>query len=153
MIRQKMRSMRVRGFSLIEVMIVIAIIAFFAIIALPNFMSLLAKAKRSEAYIQLRALYMLEKAYFAEHNMYTNKLQGPNSLNWKPEGTLNYTYGFPGSAVVGALGAPESALSGASAGKDSFTIAAAADIDNDGDVDLLTINEKGEISIVKDDLA
>lgn len=142
-----------RGFSLIEVMIVIAIIAFFAVLALPNFMSFLAKAKRSEAHIQLRALYMLQKTYFAEHGTYCDKLQGPNSLNWKPEGQVNYTYGFPGSAVVGALGAPASSLGGASASAQAFTIAAAGDIDNDGEVDLLTINEKGEIVVMKDDLA
>ncbi len=142
-----------RGFSLIEVMVVIAIIAFFAVIALPNFMSFLAKAKRSEAHMQLRALYMLEKAYFAEHGVYTDKLQGPQSLNWKPEGSVSYTYGFPGSSVVGALGAPASALSGAGMSGQGFTIAAAADIDNDGDFDVLTINEKGEIVILKDDLA
>ncbi len=142
-----------RGFSLIEVMIVIAIIAFFAVLALPNFMTFLAKAKRSEAYIQLRALYMLEKTYFAEHGTYTDRLQGTGSLNWKPEGSINYTYGFPGSCVVGALGAPASALSGAGVSGQGFTISAAADIDNDGENDVLTINEKGEIVILKDDLA
>ncbi|MBY0109972.1 MAG: prepilin-type N-terminal cleavage/methylation domain-containing protein [Candidatus Babeliaceae bacterium] len=141
-----------RGFSLIEVMIVIAIIAFFAVLALPNFMTFLAKAKRSEAHIQLRALYMLQKAYFAEHGTYTDKLQGAASLNWKPEGQVNYTYGFPGSFVLGAFGTPASALSGASVGAQAFTIAAAGDIDNDGDYDILTINEKGEITLVKDDL-
>ena len=142
-----------RGFSLIEVMVVIAIIAFFAIIALPNFMALLARAKRSEAHIQLRALYMLQKAYFAEHGKYCAQLQGPKSLNWKPEGQINYTYGFQSSSVVGALGTPASALTGASLSAQGFTIAAAGDIDNDGEPDVLTINEKGEIAIVKDDLA
>ena len=141
-----------RGFSLIEVMVVIAIIAFFALIAMPNFMSFLAKAKRSEAYIQLRALYMLEKAYFADHGTYTNKLQGAQSLNWRPEGMVNYTYGFPGSALVGALHCPATELSGASILGNSFTIAAAGDIDGDGQPDVLTINEKGEIKIIKDDL-
>lgn len=141
-----------RGFSLIEVMVVIAIIAFFAVLALPNFMTFLAKAKRSEAYIQLRALYMLEKAYFAEHGTYTSALQGPKSLNWRPEGALNYTYGFGGSAQVGSLGAPASALQGASASGSSFTITAAGDIDGDGDLDVLTINDKGEVKIVNDDL-
>ncbi len=143
--------MKRSGFSLIEVMIVIAIIAFFAVLALPNFMTFLAKAKRTEAYIHLRALYMLEKAYFADHGKYTNRIQGTDSLNWRPEGSVNYTYGFPGSAIVGALGAPGSALQG-SADAQGFTVCAVADIDNDGDVDVLTINEKGEIKIVKDDL-
>ncbi len=141
-----------QGFSLIEVMVVLAIIAFFAVLALPNFMTLLAKAKRAEAYIQLRALYMLEKAYFAEQGSYCSQLQGSKSLNWKPEGKVNYTYGFPQSAIVGALGAPATALKGASASGQGFVIAAAADIDNDGDIDLLTINEKGEIALVHDDL-
>jgi prepilin-type N-terminal cleavage/methylation domain-containing protein len=142
-----------RGFSLIEVMVVIAIIAFFAVIALPNFMTFLAKAKRSEAHIQLRALYMLQKAYFAENGVYTDSIQGAKSLNWKPDGTVNYTYGFPGSFVMGALGTTASALAGAGISGQGFTIAAAGDIDNDGEPDVLNINEKGEITVVKDDLA
>ena len=115
-----------------------AIIAFFAVLALPSFMSILAKAKRTEAYIHLRALHMLEKAYFAEHGTYTSALQGANSLNWKPEGSLNYKYGTG---------------SGDSASAQGFIISAVADIDGDGDMDILTINETGEIKLVKDDLA
>ena len=147
-------SSKKSGFSLLEMIVVIAVIAFFALIALPNFMHIMAKAKRSEAYIHLRALYMLEKAYFAEHGSYTDKLQGPDSLSWKPEGQLYYTYGFAnGNSVPGLLKASASDLTGTSASKEGFTIGAAGDIDNDGTVDLLTIDQSGNIKVVKDDLA
>jgi type IV pilus assembly protein PilA len=149
--------MRVRfhGFSLIELMVVIAIIAFLSMISMPSFFKFLAKAKRAEAYITLRSLHMAEKAYWHEHGTYTKRLFS-EGLNWKPEGVLQYTYGFNGggdTAVVGDLKAPSSALAGSHAGKDSFTIAAAADIDGDGDLDIITINQDGYIKITQDDLS
>lgn len=105
----------------------------------------------------LRSLYMAERAYWVEHGKYTNILQGSNGLSWKPEGTLQYTYGFPGAdgvnCFVGALKAPASALQGASATDGGFTICAAADIDGDGNFDLISIDHNGTIVMLKDDLA
>lgn len=144
------------GFSLIELLIVIAVIAFLSALSVPSLFRFLAKSKRSEAYMTLRSLYLSEKSYWAEHGSYTNKLQGPDSLGWKPEGTLQYTYGFPGSEgtnfVSGALKGSSSALTG-SANAGSFTASAVGDIDGDGDPDLLTIDQNGNIMLVKDDLA
>ena len=75
--------MRQTGYTLIELMIVIAIIAFLAMIAVPTFMTFLAKAKRTEAYMNLNALATAEKVYWAEHGSYTTDL---TALGWKPEG-------------------------------------------------------------------
>ena len=55
-----------RGFTLIELMIVVAIIAFLSIIAVPNFFKFLAKAKRSEAYMNLSSIYTAQKT--AQHD-------------------------------------------------------------------------------------
>lgn len=142
-----------QGFSLIELLVVIAIIAFFSMLVVPSFFKVLARAKRTEAQVQLRSLYMAEKTYWVENGKYTDKLTGPDSLHWKPEGVLYYTYGFPGSAAVGSLKAPASALTGTKATDTEFVIAAAADIDGDGKLDVLTIDQNGKISVVTDDLA
>lgn len=141
-----------KGFSLIELLIVIAIIAFLSAISIPSFYKFLAKSKRSEAYVTLRSLYMAERAHWLEHGKYSGTLDGANGIGWKPEGMLQYTYGFPGSCVVGALKAPASALQNATASDTSFVICAAGDIDGDGEPDVLSIDQNGTITIVKDDL-
>jgi len=144
------------GFSLIELMVVIAIIAFLAMIAVPNFNRFLAKAKRAEAYMNLSALYAAEKAYFAEHGTYSDALIGENSIGWKPEGNYYYSYGFSGATgknnFIGKLGTAASHLHIGKAGKEGFVAVAAGDIDNDGTPDILTVDENNVITVVQDDL-
>jgi type IV pilus assembly protein PilA len=143
------------GFAMIEMMVVIGIMIFLSMLVVPNFMKMLAKAKRTEAYVTLRSLYLAEKAYFMEHGSYTNTF-GSGGLSWKPEGNLNYTYGFPGSEgsnfFTGVLKTSSSHLGTASVSSTGFTIAAAGDIDADGLADVLTINQDGVVQIVSDDL-
>jgi len=145
------------GFTLIELMIVVALIASLSMLTVPHLMKVLAKGKRSEAYLYLRTLMQAEKLYFAEHGRYTMVLQGHGGLGWKPEGLFNYTYGFASTPegvghFIGALKTPASALSGATIGENTCTIAAAGKIYGDK-IDILTINEQGEISILSDALS
>lgn len=143
-----------KGFTLIELMIVIAIIAFLAMVSVPSLKKFLAKAKRTEAHLNLSALATAEKVYWAEHGTYTDDLQ---ALGWKPEGEVQYSYGFPGAEgknnIIGKLGGGAAGLSSGKAGKDSFVVAAAGDIDGDGEQDILTIDQTNKITIEKDDLA
>ncbi|RYZ36388.1 MAG: prepilin-type N-terminal cleavage/methylation domain-containing protein [Myxococcaceae bacterium] len=53
------------GFTLIELMIVVAIIGILAAIAIPNFIRFQAKSKQSEAKTNLKAIFTAQKAYFA----------------------------------------------------------------------------------------
>lgn len=136
------------GFSLIELMIVLAIIAFLSMLALPNINFYLAKAKRAEAYIFLRALAQAEQLYFAERGEFTKDIAN----YWKPDAEHLYTYGFAdGHSFVGTLHTPASYLSGSYARKNGFTIYAAGRIHKDK-VDILSINEQNKISIVSDAL-
>jgi len=60
-----------KGFTLIELMIVIVIIGILAALAIPRFMSATDKAKRSEAVSILKQIYVLERSYWAENSVYS----------------------------------------------------------------------------------
>jgi type IV pilus assembly protein PilE len=65
---------KVNAFTLTEILIVLVIIGILVLLALPNLMPLISKAKNTEAKLQLEHLYTLEKTYFFEHSKYTNSL-------------------------------------------------------------------------------
>jgi prepilin-type N-terminal cleavage/methylation domain-containing protein len=139
--------MKKYGFSLIELMVVVAIMAFLAMIAVPNFNRFLAKAKRAEAYMNLNSIYAAEKAYFAEHGTYSDVLMGEGSIGWKPEGKPYYSYGFAGAEgrnnFIGKAGGQ---IQGSRADKLGFVAIAASD------KDILSVDENNNIVIVKDGL-
>lgn len=154
------------GFTLIELMIVVAIIAFLAMVSIPSFMRFLAKAKRAEAYMNLSSIGAAQKAHWAEHGTYSNVLYGDKGIGWKPEGyrgggaqeNFYYTYGFAGGAegrnfFTGRLGTSAAHLQRANAGKDSFNVVAAGDILGNGKPDILMIDETNRITVLQDALA
>lgn len=61
---------KAEGFTLIELMVVVAIIGILSSIAVPNFKKYQAKAKQSEAKIQLAALYSSEVGAQADYDTY-----------------------------------------------------------------------------------
>ena len=58
------------GFTLLEVMTVVAIVGLLSSIAIPNYTKSVARARRTEATVALGNLWIAEKAYYAEHNAY-----------------------------------------------------------------------------------
>jgi type IV pilus assembly protein PilA len=87
---RKLRSKK--GFTLIELMIVVAIIGILAAIAIPNFLKFQAKSKQSEAKSNLGAIYTGEISFFGETNQYGDF----NLINWSPSGTPRYHYNLGG---------------------------------------------------------
>lgn len=71
------------GFTLIELMIVVAIIGILSAIAIPNFARYQSKSRQAEAKIALASVYGGEKAFFAEYSAYMQDLA---AIGYVPEG-------------------------------------------------------------------
>src|SRR5256714_5110821 len=65
-----MKKLVQKGFTLIELMIVVAIIGILAAVAIPNFIKFQARSKTSEAKANLKALYVTEKSFYAANDTY-----------------------------------------------------------------------------------
>jgi len=63
---------RLRGFTLIELMIVVAIIGILAAISIPQFLSYQTKAFNSTALSDLRNIATAEEAYYVDQQTYVN---------------------------------------------------------------------------------
>lgn len=92
---KKSKPNRLPSFNLQEMLIVLAIIGILLLIALPNLMPLISKAKSVEAQTQLKAIYNAQKQYFFMYSKYGNDLseidfEAPKSV--KDNGAANYTY-------------------------------------------------------------
>jgi type IV pilus assembly protein PilA len=90
-----------KGFTLIELMIVVAIIGILAAIAIPNFLKYQARSKQSEAKMNLGSLGTSAESYHAEHDTYSPgaapaDAAGNNAMGWGVTGTARYDYYYDG---------------------------------------------------------
>ncbi|SMP36638.1 prepilin-type N-terminal cleavage/methylation domain-containing protein [Flavobacterium hercynium] len=83
------------SFNLQEMLIVLAIIGILLLIALPNLMPLITKAKSVEAQVQLKAIYNAEKQYFFMYSKYSPdfaEIDFEVPKTTKENGSANYVY-------------------------------------------------------------
>ncbi len=65
---------RVKAYTLTEILVVLVIIGILVLLALPNLLPLITKAKSIEAKTQLAHVQALEQSYFYEHSKYSKDL-------------------------------------------------------------------------------
>ena len=134
---------RERGFSLVELMIVVAIIAILAAIAIPSFMRFAMKSKTSEATGNLSAIRTCQESFRAEEDEYQACAENPglgtlgasprpwianadfDLTGFEPDGDVRYSY-----RVDYLLAAPN-----------TFTAEATGDLDDDGNDATFTITK------------
>ncbi len=155
-----------KGFTLIELMIVVAIIGILAAIAIPNFLAYQAKSKQSEAKVSLGALFTSAVAYQAEVIPQTYMPVAVADIGWAPSGTPRYTFFYaignpvsatvpnagPGAATAMNLGLASCATPPAvgawavQASPNGFTVGAHGNIDGDPNCDIWFINNERQLS-------
>ena len=96
-----MRKLFSRGFTLIELMIVVVIMGILAAFAYPNYTRYIVESRRSDAQIGLTQLAALQEKFFSQCNSYTNAIDSgaimPGGLNVECSGLGLLTSGTAGS--------------------------------------------------------
>lgn len=94
-IKSALLRRRVKAYTLTEILVVLVIIGILILMALPNLLPLITKAKSLEAKTQLNHLQTLEQSYFYEHSRYAKDLNEIGFLQDKlvtdsKDGRANY---------------------------------------------------------------
>lgn len=132
-----------KGFTLIELMIVVVIIGILAALAIPRFMAATTKSKQSEAKQILKQIYVMQRSYRQEFDTYWGNgitADAANPDNFARIGvqigpTARYTYSLVADATT-------------------FTATAnCADpgLDDDPAPDTWTMDELGQLVCTSDD--
>ncbi len=120
------------GFTITELLVVLVIIGVLVLLALPRLMPVVTKAKTTEAKLNLKQVYMLEKSYKFEYDKYSTSL---------------VEIGFEQAKLVTDGGNARYKIEIVSAELNSFkaTATSIVDFDNDGTYNVWEVTEDGNI--------
>ncbi len=133
-----MLNKKLPAFTLTELLVVLVIVGILVMLALPNLMPLITKAKSTEAELQLNQIFTMEKSYQMTNSKFSNDLaeisfEAPKTVT--EDGTANYQYEIIEASVSGF----------------KARATAVVDFDQDGTFDVWEIDQdKKLINTVKD---
>jgi prepilin-type N-terminal cleavage/methylation domain-containing protein len=133
-----------KGFTLIELMIVVVIIGILAALAIPRFMRSTTKSKQSEAKQLLKQIYTMQHAYRQEFNAYCLNGVSANAAAPTAFARIGVDIGLSARYTYAMVSA-----------QNTFTCTAtatgASDLDDDATADIWTINDAGTLLCTSDD--
>jgi len=133
-----MYNKQLKAFTLQELLVVLVIIGILTLLALPNLLPLISKAKAKEAELQLKHLLTLQKTNFYTYSKYSNDL---NQLGFEQEklttngGNANYSIEVVEASSAGFIG----------------RATAVVDFDGDGEYNVWEVSHEGDIREVTKD--
>lgn len=132
------RHYKVKGMTLIELLLVLALIGILLSMAVPKLMPLIGRTKSLEAQMQLKHILSLEKNYFYINSKYSSNLED---------------IGFEQSKLVTEDGKANYKIEITEANNKTFTAKALSvtDFDQDGQLNVWQINQDEEIKEITKD--
>jgi type IV pilus assembly protein PilA len=138
-----------KGFSLIELMVVVSVLGIVAAVAVPNYLRYQGKSRQAEAKTNLGAIFAAEAAFFGENSRFGSATQAGYAL---AAATNRYAYRSHGTDPTGADTGEEVIPPGVGVDPgenfipsgstlNGFTATATANLDNDGVIDMWHVND------------
>jgi prepilin-type N-terminal cleavage/methylation domain-containing protein len=134
---------RERGITLIEVMVVVIIVGFLAAMAIPRYVYSTTRTQQKEALKVLKQIYVMQRAYFVEHETYFIPPAGTVASAANP---LEFR-----GIYVEILGSARYSYTIQAAGTGFVAEAVASNLDEDPTVDHWRIDDRGVLSALSDD--
>ena len=137
-----------KGFTLIELMIVVAIIGIMASIAIPQFLKFQAKAKQAEARGNLGTIHTMQTAYFSSTDTFAGTARAFHLINFTPiAGQNRYNYIMDVGIYPATIDNFDPALlpAGVLVSNQGFTCLAAGNVDSDPFLDVWGVNDIREV--------
>lgn len=135
---KKLCKKKLRAFSLPELLVVLVILGILVLIALPNLMPLITRAKSTEAQQQLTFLHTLQKTNFYTYSRYSDSLE---------------ELGFEQQPLVSGGGTANYLIEIIEASERGFraTATAVVDFNGNGQFNIWEINQDKELrEVIKD---